>query len=89
MEIKKQVNGITLISLVVTIIVLIILAGVSINLILGDNGIIKKVKEGKELSEKESIIEEIQLKILEQQIKGMAISKSNIKALLATYGTVQ
>lgn len=38
----KETIGITLISLVVTIVVLMILAGVSINTILGDNGIIKK-----------------------------------------------
>ena len=35
-------KGITLIALVVTVVVLIILAGVSINAVLGDNGIIKK-----------------------------------------------
>lgn len=43
----KGQKGITLVALVVTIIVLIILAGVSIALILGDNGIISKAKEGK------------------------------------------
>jgi len=40
-----QKDGITLIALVITIIVLIILAGVSINLVLGENGIITKSKE--------------------------------------------
>jgi len=44
----KKEQGITLISLVVTIIVLIILAGVSINLILGQDGIINKAKEAKQ-----------------------------------------
>jgi len=44
----KGKNGITLISLVVTIIVLIILAGVSISLVLGDNGIVTKAKEAKQ-----------------------------------------
>lgn len=38
-------KGITLIALVVTIVVLLILAGVSINLVLGDKGIISKAKE--------------------------------------------
>ena len=39
----KQLNkGITLVALVVTIVVLLILAGISINLLLGENGIIKK-----------------------------------------------
>ena len=42
----KGQKGITLVALVVTIIVLIILAGVSIALLLGDNGLINKAKEG-------------------------------------------
>ena len=44
----KNNKGITLIALVITIIVLIILAGISINLLLGDNGIIKKAQEAGE-----------------------------------------
>ena len=45
----KQLNkGITLVALVVTIVVLLILAGISINLLLGENGIIKKAKEARE-----------------------------------------
>jgi len=44
----KSKNGITLVALVVTIIVLIILAGISISLVLGNNGIITKSKEAKE-----------------------------------------
>ena len=49
-EKKRQGNkGITLIALVVTIVVLIILATVSINAVLGQNGIIKKAKQAKEM----------------------------------------
>lgn len=40
-------NGITLIALVVTIVVLLILAGVSISLILDNNGVIQKSKDAK------------------------------------------
>ena len=43
-HIKKQ-GGITLIALVVTIVVLLILAGVSVNAIIGDEGIVNKAKE--------------------------------------------
>lgn len=49
---KKQ-KGITLVALVVTIVVLLILAGVSINLVLGDNGIVKRHKRLKENQEKQ------------------------------------
>ena len=45
--VKKQ-TGITLIALVVTIIVLIILAGVSINMLVGENGIINMAQRAKE-----------------------------------------
>ena len=41
----KQEKGITLIALVVTIVVLLILAGVSINAIFSENGIINKAKD--------------------------------------------
>lgn len=55
MEEKRQMKnkrGITLIALVVTIIILIILAGVSIGLVLGNNGIVTKAMLGKENMEK-------------------------------------
>ena len=41
----KNEKGITLIALVVTIVVLLILAGVSINAVFSDNGIIKRAQE--------------------------------------------
>lgn len=44
----KAQNGITLVALVITIIVLIILAGVSIALVFDEDGIITKVTEGAE-----------------------------------------
>ena len=44
----KLNKGITLIALVITIIVLLILAGVSITMLTGENGILKKAKEAQE-----------------------------------------
>ena len=41
-------KAITLIALVVTIVVLLILAGVSLSLVLGENGLINKAKEGRD-----------------------------------------
>lgn len=48
-RIKKVGNnkGITLIALVITIIVLLLLAGITLNLVLGENGIITRAKEAK------------------------------------------
>ena len=42
---KKNARGITLIALVITIIVLLILAGVTINALSGENGIITKIEQ--------------------------------------------
>lgn len=44
---KKQTKGITLIALVITIIILLILATVTINFTIGENGILKRTKEAK------------------------------------------
>ena len=62
-------NGITLVSLVVTIIVLIILAGTSINLLLGKNGIITIAKQAKENTELAKIEEETALNELYKEIE--------------------
>ena len=46
--VKNEDNGITLVALVITIIILIILAGISINTLIGENGIITKTKEARQ-----------------------------------------
>lgn len=61
-------NGITLVALVVTIIVLIILASISINVLLGENGIIAKTKNAKKQYEISVATEEIKFALLEEQI---------------------
>ena len=78
---KKQ-NGITLIALVVTIIVLIILAGVSINLVLGDNGIITKSKEAKTQTEKQSILEEVGLAVQSYSIEKNTNGNKSLEEIL-------
>ncbi len=57
----RENKGITLVALVVTIIVLIILAGVSINMIVGDNGIITKAKETIEIQKIAELTEKLEL----------------------------
>jgi len=64
----KRQNAITLVSVVVTIIILIILAGVSINAILGENGIITIAKQAKEDMEQAQTDEQIQLNELYMQM---------------------
>mgnify|MGYP000643529647 CR=1 FL=1 len=64
----KKNKGITLVALVVTIVVLLILAGVSINLVLGDNGIITKAKEAQRKSAEASQNDLIGMNELAQQL---------------------
>ena len=46
-KLKKQVKGITLIALVVTIIVMLILAGIALNLTVGDDGIFSRANKSR------------------------------------------
>ena len=65
----KNNKGITLVALVVTIVVLLILAGVSINLVLGNNGIIAKAKEAQRESAEASQNDLIGMNELAQQLE--------------------
>ena len=57
----KASNGITLIALVITIIVLLILAGISISMLSGDNSILQKVTDAKTNTDNSQIQERINL----------------------------
>ena len=72
----KNNKGITLVALVVTIVVLLILAGVSINLVLGNNGIIAKAKDAETKSAEAS----------ENDLKGMNGLVSEMEGALAGDG---
>ena len=61
----KRNKGITLIALVITIIVLLILAGVAISMLSGENGILKKAAEAKTKTEQAQKEEETTLKDME------------------------
>ena len=60
---NKGIGGITLIALVITIIVLLILAGVSIAMLTGENGILTKATTAKENTQRAEVIERAQLDI--------------------------
>ena len=67
-KVLKEKSGITLIALVITIIVLLILAGVSIAMLTGDNGIVTQTQKAKEKTEEAKEIEKIGLAISEIRI---------------------
>ena len=68
----NKFNGITLISLVITVVVLIILASVGIYLSLSNNGIFIRAKQAKEATNKQTATEIINLKITNSQINKYA-----------------
>ena len=70
----KNNKGITLVALVVTIVVLLILAGVSINLVLGNNGIIAKAKDAETKSAEAS----------QNDLKGMSDLEDEMDKQLGT-----
>ena len=86
---KKDVKGITLIALVVTIIVLLILAGIAINLTIGENGIFTRAAKAREESEKAEIIEQIQFDITDKQLENLRnIGEDEFYEILRKYGTI-
>lgn len=86
----KRENGITMIALVITVIVLIIIAGISITALTGDDGLVKNTKETGKSAERESIIEKIEADLVNEKIKtGKKVSKSQLITMLnQNYGVV-
>ena len=77
MKRTKEKRGITLIALIITIIVLLILAGVSISLTVGDNGVLKNAMIASEKTEIESEREIIQTEYVSKKMEN--IDKNNIE----------
>lgn len=63
----KKENGVTLVALVITIIVLLILAGVTLAMVLGDNGIFDKANDASSQTTKTSCIDAVRMALLEAQ----------------------
>ena len=78
----KSSKGITLIALIITIIVLLILAGITVATLTGDNGIVTKAGEAKTASEDAKIEEEIQLAFIENEKHKSANLKKDMKDII-------
>ena len=90
MNFTKKFNknkGITLIALVVTIIVLLILAGISISMLTGQNGILNRAAEAKEKNDVAQKEEQIKLAVMAALSDGTGtLTIPNLKKELASYG---
>ena len=84
---NKRNKGITTIGLVVTIIVMLILAGVTISLMQGNSGIITKADESKSQTERKEVIEKAKMTISEKVVDngGNELTRSELKEILEQY----
>ena len=80
MKEKRTERGVTLIALVVTIVVLLILAGVTISMLRGENGIIKQAQKANEATTDKGAEEKVGLSVSAARAKGMGVlTVSNLK----------
>ena len=90
---QKNSKGITLIALVITIILLLILAGVTIATLTGDNGILTQAGNAKEQTEKADIIERAKIEIVGVQSENNGeLPKEDLDRILKSYdkdGTIR
>ena len=82
----KGRKGITLIALVITIIVLLILAGVSIAMLTGENGILNQAQEAKEQTEYKSAEEKVKLAIMGARANDGQITVAELKTEVGYQG---
>ena len=86
-------KGITLVALVVTIIGLIILAGIAISMTVGENGIFTKAKEAKRLQITAEAKEKIGTELLDAQVEAIGrnaeLEQTQVEDIISKYGTLQ
>ena len=74
----KKDSGITLVTLAVTILIIIILAGVTINATLGDNGLLKQAQDAKNLAESTTLETEDKMEEVLQEYKNVMVEDESI-----------
>ncbi len=83
---KEAQKGITLIALVITIIVLLILAGVSIAMLTGQNGILTQAQNAKTTTENKSAEEKVKLAVMGARADDGTLTVGKLRTELANYG---
>ncbi|MFR8115487.1 MAG: type II secretion system protein [Clostridia bacterium] len=73
----KEIKGITLIALAVTIIILLILAGVSASLVIGNNGLFDKAKSTQKVQTIAGIKEALELEKVDIQVESKTVNLEN------------
>ncbi|MBR2289291.1 MAG: hypothetical protein IJ867_01380, partial [Clostridia bacterium] len=78
---RTKENGITLIALIITVIIMLVLAGVSLNALVGDNGIITNAREASTLTKLSTYKEEVEMNLIKYVPEDDLQRKNNISAL--------
>ena len=88
MKERNNTKGITLIALVITIIVLLILAGVSIAMLTGQNGILTQAQNSKTVTENKSAEEKVKLAVMAARTRSetAALELDKLKEEIANQG---
>ena len=79
-KLRENKKGITLVALVVTIVVLLILAGVSLNLLIGNNGIITRAQQAKISNDLSSYKEQLAMFIADKKAENPEFYESSLTA---------
>ena len=82
----KENKGVTLIALAVTIVVMLILAGVTISVLNGENGIVKQAQKAKEESKIKELKEKVRIDIAGKRVENIGeLRVSVLKEILDKY----
>lgn len=77
-------NGITLIALVITIVILIILATVTMNFVFGEDGLISRAQQAKDMTEESSANEEMSMYLADIKITGLGENNFRLEDYLSS-----
>ncbi len=86
----NRVKGITLMSLLITIVILLILSGITIGSAINHQGLMDKTGESKSKVEKETLIQKIEADIFEEKtIKNRDLTETEVENIFSNYGNIE
>ena len=90
MNFYKRERGITLIAVVITVIVLLILAGTSMAMLMGESGVVSKANEASEQYDIDKIIDDAKIDVYKVQVANEGkITEEQFDDILRKYGDLQ
>ena len=80
----KEIKGITLITLAITIVILLILAGISISIVIGNNSLIDRAKSTQKVQTIAGIKEALELEKVDIQVESKTVNLENYLVQIST-----